>query len=324
LFKSLTLTSIVVLMLSSVSPSLASLGEGYYMEGDYYIADESLVVSDDEGYFVKALPPTTEGDRANLTDKVTHEVSPGETISGIAYRYGLKSSTVLWENNLNQYNYLKVGQALTIPPVDGVTHKIAKGETLEKVAKKYEVETKVITKFNDLEEETLEIGKEVFVPGGKKAEPINRYTAYSRGRSDRSYYQGGAIADVNYIPVGNKPFIFPTTGRITQGFRRGHYALDVGNRSKPAIWSAGAGTVVKAAGGWSGGYGNHVIVDHGNGLQTLYAHMEYYTVNQGDYVRQGQVIGKMGATGRVYGVTGIHLHWEVRQNGVKQYPGNYY
>ncbi len=71
-------------------------------------------------------------------------------------------------------------------------------------------------------------------------------------------------------------------------------------------------------------YGNYIIIDHGNGLQTLYGHMEYLAVSQGDHVTQGQVIGKMGRTGNVRGRTGIHLHFEVRVNGVKKNPGAYF
>ena len=67
-----------------------------------------------------------------------------------------------------------------------------------------------------------------------------------------------------------------------------------------------------------------MIIDHGDGLQSLYAHLDHLNVSVGDYVEQGQTIGQMGNTGRVYGATGIHLHWEVIKNGVKQYPGNYY
>jgi murein DD-endopeptidase MepM/ murein hydrolase activator NlpD len=82
---------------------------------------------------------------------------------------------------------------------------------------------------------------------------------------------------------------------------------------------------VKASSGtYAGGYGNHVIIDHGNGYKTLYAHMDYLTVSQGQYVSQGEAIGRMGATGRVYGRTGIHLHFEVHQNGVKLNPGGFF
>ena len=92
----------------------------------------------------------------------------------------------------------------------------------------------------------------------------------------------------------------------------------------PSIWSAKAGTVKLAAySGWNGGYGKYVIVDHGNGLQTLYAHMNKVYVTEGQSVSEGQVLGQMGNTGRVYGVTGIHLHFEVRQDGARMNPWNY-
>ena len=101
--------------------------------------------------------------------------------------------------------------------------------------------------------------------------------------------------------------------------------MDIGDRSRPPVWAAGGGTIVKASSGtWGGGYGNHVIVDHGGGLQSLYAHLGTLNVYKGQYVNQGDILGMMGNTGRVYGVTGIHLHWEVRKNGVKHSPYNYY
>jgi len=114
-------------------------------------------------------------------------------------------------------------------------------------------------------------------------------------------------------------------GSITNGYKAGHYAIDIADRSKPAVWAAGGGTVVKASSGtWGGGYGNHVIIDHGNGVKTLYAHLDSLNVYDGQAVSQGDVIGIMGNTGRVYGATGIHLHWEVIDNGVKKNPTLYY
>jgi murein DD-endopeptidase MepM/ murein hydrolase activator NlpD len=133
------------------------------------------------------------------------------------------------------------------------------------------------------------------------------------------------LAGSTDAPTVGKVFIRPTRGIITQGYKRGHYALDIADASKPPVWAAGSGTVIKASSGtWGGGYGNHVIIDHGNGMQTLYAHLDYLDVSNGDYVSQGAVIGRMGRTGRVYGRTGIHLHFEVRKNGVKQNPAAYY
>ena len=99
----------------------------------------------------------------------------------------------------------------------------------------------------------------------------------------------------------------------------------------PAVWAAASGVVVKANTGCGsrtpkcgGGYGNHVIIDHGDGVKTLYGHLDSLNVKVGDNIKQGEVIGIMGNTGRVYGATGIHLHWEVIINGVKKNPIGYY
>ncbi|MCB0749246.1 MAG: M23 family metallopeptidase [Ignavibacteriae bacterium] len=94
------------------------------------------------------------------------------------------------------------------------------------------------------------------------------------------------------------------------------------NSSRPPIWATAGGVVVTAKGGYNGGYGNHVIIDHGNGFQTLYAHAEELYVSEGETVTKGQVIAKMGNTGRVYGATGIHVHYECHQNGRKINPYN--
>ncbi len=111
-----------------------------------------------------------------------------------------------------------------------------------------------------------------------------------------------------------------TEGQITNGYKAGHYALDIADRSKPPIWAARDGVVITAEYGWNGGYGNYIIIDHGDGFQTLYAHNEELYVAEGDTVTKGQVISKMGNTGRVYGATGIHVHYECVSDGVKINP----
>jgi murein DD-endopeptidase MepM/ murein hydrolase activator NlpD len=277
-------------------------------------------------------------------DKLIHEVKSGETVSTIAASYGLKTSTVLWENGISDKGSLKIGQKLLVPPVDGVSHKVAKGEDVSKISKAYGVDAAAVMKQNKLVATNLTVGQQIFIPGAKPivvdAPVIPNRVAVNRagttsGRyviSDASIGNGGAILPANDDkPVGAKPFIYPTRGGVTQGFHAGHYAFDIADRSQPPIWAAGSGKVVKAVTGCArvsigcgGGYGNHVIIDHGNGLQTLYGHMEYINVTLGQQVAQGEFIGKMGRTGNVRGITGIHLHFEVRKNGVKQVPSNYF
>ena len=149
------------------------------------------------------------------------------------------------------------------------------------------------------------------------------YVATNTSNYSSTYTSSVAPPSQQYydLPVSAEGWVRPTQGRITQGFRGGHYAYDVADTSKPPILAAAGGTVIKASSGtWGGGYGNHVIIDHGNGYQTLYAHAEVLYVNVGDSVSQGQVIAKMGNTGSVYGRTGIHLHFEITYNGTKLNP----
>ena len=114
----------------------------------------------------------------------------------------------------------------------------------------------------------------------------------------------------------------PTVGTLTSRFggRWGsmHTGIDVANNTGTNITSAAAGTVKFT--GWYGGYGNLVIVSHGGGVETYYAHCSSILVSAGQSVAQGQSIAKMGSTGNS---TGPHLHFEVRVNGVAQNPQTY-
>ncbi len=303
--------------------------ESYSLPGD-------ILVPDDNGYLVKINPQTDEASRVGLTDFAKHEVESGETLSVIAARYGVSTDTIMWENNIRDARSLRVGQELAIPPVDGVSYQVRSGDDLADIAEKYSITEEAIIAQNSLDEGTEIVkGQDLFLPG---AEPVRTAPTViaSAGSSDLQYRVSSATraastVDWDVMPTGpssaggETPLIYPTIGTITQGFHSGHYALDIANRSKPAIWAAKDGEVIKATvGQWSGGYGNHIVIDHGDGTQTLYAHMESLNKGVGDYVSQGDVIGKMGATGRVYGVTGIHLHFEYRVNGVKVNPAYYY
>ena len=89
-----------------------------------------------------------------------------------------------------------------------------------------------------------------------------------------------------------------------------HAGIDMTGKTGDAIHAAADGVVVRA--GWWAGYGKVVVIDHGNGLETRYGHMSRFHVKEGDVIRQGQVVGGMGSTGRS---TGTHLHFEIRLDG---------
>jgi murein DD-endopeptidase MepM/ murein hydrolase activator NlpD len=332
---------LAVLVIGSINPENAYSHNSFYapeladLEGLYF--GENLMLASEDGYIPKINPQTEFSDRSAMNGRIVHQVVAGETVSTIAEEYGLKTNTVLWENGLSASSTLKIGQKLVIPPVDGVTHVVEKGQDLKKIAAAYSVDAPSITRQNRLAEDaTLQAGEEIFIPGAKPLPTVNvsrdnpaRVTSSGRVGTNVGSSKlvagsdiGSASADA---PAAGKSMIVPTRGKITQGYHAGHYAIDIADTSKPPIWAAMEGTVIKASSGtWGGGYGNHVIIDHGNGLKTLYAHLEYLSVSVGDTVSQGQVIGKMGRTGNVRGRTGIHLHFEVILNGVKKSPSSYF
>ena len=116
-------------------------------------------------------------------------------------------------------------------------------------------------------------------------------------------------------PPSSAGFVWPTSGTLTSGFGwrwgRMHEGIDIAAPTGTPISAAASGTVIHA--GWMGGYGNLVVIDHGNGLATAYGHQSSIAVGSGTYVSQGQTIGYVGSTGHS---TGPHLHFEVRVNGV--------
>jgi murein DD-endopeptidase MepM/ murein hydrolase activator NlpD len=318
----------VLFILSGISPisSFSTVSMSYASDYiDTYSLPGDVLIADTDGYLMKINPQTGNASRIGMTDFAIHSVEGGQTLSQIAVRYDLSVETIMWENNIGNANMVVSGQKLVIPPIDGVSYTTMEGDSLEKLAGKYTIDTSGIIAQNNLTTDTLAIGQHLFLPGAKPLGPGKPTVVAGSGSTTSVGSSTVSLSNSNDIPIGTKPFIYPTRGDITQGYRAGHYAIDIADSSMPPVWSAGAGQVTKASsGGWGGGYGNHVIVSHGNGLETLYAHLDHLTVSEGQWVEQGQVLGQMGNTGRVYGATGIHLHWEVIKNGIKQYPGNYY
>jgi murein DD-endopeptidase MepM/ murein hydrolase activator NlpD len=322
LYTQLSIWSIGLLILTSVNVSHAAFQGGLGVGAEYEslaldLTDNSYI-TDEEGYIIKNMP--LEGEAVYDLDRieiVQHEVQSGETISVIAYRYGLGVNSIRYANDaLTNTDYLKIGQVIDIPPKDGLYVDVSSGDSLVKLVEKYKGDLDLTKEFNGLEDESeLIAGNDLFVIDGEP-EVVYVATTYT---APTTYYEPSQM--YYDIPASAEGWIRPTQGILSQGYRAWHYAYDIADRSKPPILAAASGTVTKASSGtWGGGYGNHVIIDHGNGYQTLYAHCEVLYVNTGDYVTQGQVIGKMGATGRVYGATGIHLHFEITYNGVKQNP----
>ncbi len=257
---------------------------------------------------------STDGPQASAprTTVVTYTVVPGDTLEGIAEGFGIAAYTIFWSNSLRSPTDLQPGMALLIPPISGVPHTVREGETLESVADMYGVRAGNIVGYppNGLKYPyTLQVGQEIFVPGGIVEIPARRV-------SD-GYRPPPTLVQ---MPGGEK-LSWPTWGEITApfGWSRAHGAyhngIDIANDWGTPIYAAAAGEVMTA--GW-GGLGWYVVIDHGNGFRTEYGHMASRPlVVEGEHVERGERIGLMG---RTYGsggyATGVHLHFSVRHRGV--------
>jgi len=245
-----------------------------------------------------------------LRDKILeYEVKEGDTVSSIADKFGISTDTMRWQNNLTK-DTIKVGRILEILPVTGISHKVQKGDTVYSMAKKYDASPQSIVDFpynSFVNDETFElaVGQMIIVPDGVK--PAEKAVA---PRIRQLTPDAGTV-------VASGVFVWPASGSISQTFSWYHPGDDIANKSGPDILAADSGRVVVA--GWvdNFGYGNRVIIDHGNGYRTLYAHMAKVYVTPGQMVKRGDPIGKMGSTGRS---TGTHLHFEVSLNGVRLNP----
>lgn len=250
------------------------------------------------------------------SEVVDYEVHSGDTVSSIAEKFGVSIDTVLWVNDMGEKDRIKPGQTFKIPPVTGIVHAVRKGDTIYSISKKYEAEAQAIVDFpfniftND-ETFALAVGQTVIVPDGVKPDvkPVSPVTSIARLRTP----------DAGVVSATGQ-FVWPASGRISQRFVWYHRAIDIANKAGGAILATDAGRVVLA--GWpdNRGYGNRVILDHGNGYQTLYAHLSRINVSVGQTVSRGDVVGQMGCTGRC---SGTHLHFEIHQNGVLVNPLNF-
>jgi murein DD-endopeptidase MepM/ murein hydrolase activator NlpD len=256
----------------------------------------------------QAVPITLIPERPRV-DVVTYTVIAGDTLYGIAKRYKLAAETIMFANGLEKNpDLLRLGQALVILPADGIYHTVGKNDTLEKIAKAYKVTADVIVQYplNKLDPKSpaIAVGQRLIVPGGKKELPKPPVTVYK-------------------APAGSKRgtgrLVWPTSGYVTQAYKPLHRALDIARAKGTPIKAADSGTVVFA--GWSNtGYGYNIVIDHGNGLQTRYAHLSRILVQRGQTVAKGGQIGNMGSTGRS---TGPHLHFEVIKGGALVNPVGY-
>jgi murein DD-endopeptidase MepM/ murein hydrolase activator NlpD len=296
----------IVAMAITLAPVLASSFPGVekQLPGDPLSTSQVLEVQTDE---------TTTQISDKVRDQVIeYTVQPGDTVSEVATKFGISTDTIRWENDLASLNAIKPGQVLKILPVTGVRTKVGRGETIYTIAKKYDANPQAIVDFPfntfaDNETFSLAVGQDLIVPDGKMPNVVQ--WSPSTNIAQRTPNAG--------VVSAKGKFIWPISGVITQRFSWYHGGIDIATAFGTPILAADSGKILVA--GWpdNSGYGNRVVIDHGNGYQTWYGHMSRFAVVAGQTVNRGDVIGYEGSTGRS---TGPHCHFEIRLNGVHLDP----
>ncbi|MBI2029034.1 M23 family metallopeptidase [Candidatus Gottesmanbacteria bacterium] len=278
------------------------------------VASQDLSDYNPSSQVISALSQEDFATTTEISDKprnkvITYIVVPGDTLSSVAEKFGVSTDSIQWANNMAD-DKIVVDAPVKIPPVTGVVHKVKQGETVYSIAKKYQTDAQKIVNFpfndfEDLDTFALAVGQTLIVPDGT---PPTETPVAPR------------IAPQYIAGSGTGQFIWPTSGSVTQYPVWYHMAVDIANRDAPNVFAADSGVVVLSE-KQRYGYGWHVLVDHGNGFQTLYAHLQRIDLSVGDKVTKGaSIIGRMGSTGRS---TGTHLHFEVRKGGIAVNPLGY-
>lgn len=271
----------IALLQAAISP----VGDASSAKGDVAIVGETSLLPE-----TFATTPLKSADDDQISLYVVH---PGDTLPAIAKMFGVSTNTIRWGNDLTSSN-ITVGQTLVILPISGIQHVVKKGETVQSIAKLHKGDVDEILQYNNLTKDSkLALGDVVIVPDGE---------AVSYGVATGATPPAYPVYEGYYM----RPII---GGRKTQGIH-GRNGVDLASFYGANILASADGQVIISRGsGWNGGYGKYIVVKHDNGTQTLYAHLSATLVSVGDNVKQGQVIGKMGNTGRS---TGVHVHFEIR------------
>ncbi len=249
---------------------------------------------------------------------IEYEVKSGETVSQIAEKFNISSDTIKWANNLSTIATVKPGQKLKILPVSGLAITVKSGDTLESVAKQFSAQQQNILDFpfNDVPDDfKLKVGQVLIVPEGV---PPEAKTTPKPKIQPRYLAQGQNSTSPTFTAPGGGNFIWPSKSvGISTYFAWWHPGIDLTNPAAPPVSASDGGTITVA--GWPDnyGYGNRIVIDHGNGYTTLYGHLSNIFVSVGQKVSRGQSIGQMGSTGRS---TGTHLHFEIRYKGIAVNP----
>lgn len=358
-FVSSTLLPTFAALTTGESPYMDQTDGGNFFVSNQ-VEDESFLYQSDENFGVDGIISSPLANVANgssmYRSKITeYQVQNGDTVGSIAEKFKISADT-LTVNNAIKDNKIKPGQTLELIDQDGIIFEVDNDVNLGSLAKEYNVDVAKLASANDLTTEAeLKRGEIVIIPGTEQVAQLKKQLEEAakpvivEKKAEQAAQPYKKIATKEVAKKATKTaaspfkktdttvlatekgskFVWPTVGttQLSQGYSYGHSALDIiyskGGERTTAIVAASGGKVIKAQGGWNGGYGNMIVIDHGNGIKTLYAHMKELYVSPGDSVTAGQKIGWMGNTGNVRGKTGLHLHFEVIVKNSKVNPLSY-
>ena len=266
-------------------------------------------------------------------------VTQGDSLWSIANSQNIELDTLVGSNTFKTSARLRPGAILRIPNQEGIFYILKKNETIEAVSKRYGVSMNKIRLVNvDKDVASLKAGDEVFLPGARPEGLIEKAEPAKAAKVEKPAPKPAKTAAKTPAPKPEKGevavrrakggFRWPVMGRINSPFgwrthpitRRKdfHTGIDIkANRNDP-VKSAGSGKVIYS--GWMGGYGKVLVIEHPNGQSTLYAHCSTLLAGKGANVTSGQLVAKVGTTGRS---TGPHLHFEVRNGNSPVNPIKY-
>jgi murein DD-endopeptidase MepM/ murein hydrolase activator NlpD len=232
-----------------------------------------------------------------------YTVRSGDSLASIAKRFKLSTGTIISANSISSARQVTGGTNLKIPNMDGIVHKIRRGDSIGALARSYAVPVNAVLDANNLETETLRVGESLFIPGAKM-----RDSDLKRALGQLFIYPAyGQLSS----PFGIRPDPFT-------GVRRFHNGIDLASPVGTRVGAAMDGRVADI--GYNLVYGNYVILVHGDGFQTWYAHLSKVEVSMNQTLTQGQKVGEVGNTGYS---TGSHLHFSIFRYGNPVNPLKY-
>jgi murein DD-endopeptidase MepM/ murein hydrolase activator NlpD len=276
------------------------------------------------GAIAREAKPDTMIPSRSRSEVSFYDVQTGDSVFSIAEQFGLKPETILWGNYetlKDNPRFLSIGQVLNILPTDGIYYRYNAGESLTSIAKSFDVSVNDIIEYpgnyldpyeTNPEDPGIADGSWLIIPGGQRELQDWGPPAISRSNpAVAAYYGSGSCGEVYEGPIGDGVFIWPAVSTQISGYRFTpgiHEGIDIGGVEGSAVYASDTGVVVYS--GWSEyGYGNMIVIDHGNGWQTAYAHLQYTSVGCGQAIYRGDTIGALGNTGNS---TGPHLHFEMK------------